>query len=229
MYTSEFSNLEKPLPDLPEKLREGCLRGNQGSQKKLYQSFYGFAMAICLRYSKDRDEAAEILNNGFLKVLTHFEKYNPEKPFKPWLSRVMTNTAIDHYRSHLKYGNMADISEAEEIGTEANVYQKLNYDDLLKLVQRLPPGYRAVFNLYAIDGYNHEEIGKLLGISEGTSKSNLFKARQKLRGYLDEEFNGPTIITLYRNETSMGSGTQSEMNKTSKHMEASSPLKTNLY
>ena len=191
--------METALPELTEKLREGCLRGNPGSQKKLYQSFYGFALAICLRYANDRDEAVEVMNNGFLKVLTHFDKYNPEKPFKPWLSRIMTNTAIDHYRSRIKFSHMADISEAEELGNEASIYQKLNYEDLLKLVQKLPPGYRAVFNLYAIDGYTHEEIGKLLGISEGTSKSNLFKARQKLRGYLEEELNTTKIIPLYGN------------------------------
>lgn len=180
--------------DLSEKLREGCLRGHPASQKKLYQSFYGFALAICLRYSNDRDEAVEVMNNGFLKVLTNFQKYNPEKPFKPWLSRVMTNTAIDHYRSQLKFAHMADITEAEDIGVEASINQKLNYEDLLKLVQRLPPGYRTVFNLYAIDGFNHDEIGKLLGISEGTSKSNLFKARQKLRSYLEEELNNTSKV-----------------------------------
>lgn len=92
---------------------------------------------------------------------------------------------------------MADLSEAEEITTEASIDQKLNYEDLLKLVQRLPPGYRTVFNLYAIDGYSHEEIGKKLGISEGTSKSNLFKARQKLRNYLEEELKTPKIIPIY--------------------------------
>jgi RNA polymerase sigma factor (sigma-70 family) len=191
--------LEKAPPDLTEKLREGCLRGSPSSQKKLYQSFYGFALAICLRYCNDRDEAVEVMNNGFFKVLTNFNKYNPEKPFKPWLSRVMTNTAIDHYRSRLRFGYMEDISEADEIATEETVNQKLNYEDLLKLVQRLPPGYRAVFNLYAIDGYNHTEIGEMLGISEGTSKSNLFKARQKLRYYLEEELKRTKIVRLVRN------------------------------
>ena len=191
--------MDSSLSDLTEKQREGCLKGDPSSQKKLYQRFYGFALAICLRYSNDRDEAVEVMNNGFLKVLTHFHKYNPEKPFKPWLSRIMTNTAIDQYRSRLKFAHMTDISEAEDIGTEASINQKLNYDDLLKLVQRLPPGYRTVFNLYAIDGYNHEEIGKMLGISEGTSKSNLFKARQKLRIYLEEELNSTKVIPLYGN------------------------------
>lgn len=186
--------METAQPDLNEQLRIGCLRGDPASQKKLYQSFYGFAMAICLRYANDRDDAAEVMNKGFLKVLTHLDKYDPYKPFKPWLSRIMTNTAIDHYRRQIKFAHTADIDEATDIGIEATVHQKLAYEDLLKLVQRLPPGYRAVFNLYAIDGYNHEEIGKLLGISEGTSKSNLFKARQKLRQYLEDELKTNKII-----------------------------------
>lgn len=188
--------METALPDLNETLRDGCLRGNPASQKKLYQGFYGFALAICLRYSNDRDEAVEVMNKGFLKVLTNLDRYNPDKPFKPWLGRVMTNTAIDHYRSRIRFAHLTDIDEANDVGVEAIIHQKLNYEDLLKLVQRLPPGYRAVFNLYAIDGYNHEEIGKILGISEGTSKSNLFKARQKLRLYLEEESNHMKIISL---------------------------------
>jgi RNA polymerase sigma factor (sigma-70 family) len=188
--------LETAQPDLNEQLRIGCLRCDPASQKKLYQNFYGFAMAICLRYANDRDDAAEVMNKGFLKVLTHLNKYDPEKPFKPWLSRIMTNTAIDHYRRQIKFAHMADIDEANEIGIEAPIHQKLAYEDLLNLVQKLPPGYRTVFNLYAIDGYTHEEIGKLLGISEGTSKSNLFKARQKLRRYLEEELKTIIIIPI---------------------------------
>jgi RNA polymerase sigma-70 factor (ECF subfamily) len=188
--------LETTLIDLPAKLREECLCGNPDSQKRLYKNFYGFALAICLRYSSDRDEAVEIMNQGFLKVFTHLDKYNPEKPFKPWLSRIMTNTAIDHYRSQIKHVGLLELSEAEHISCEASIYQKLGYEDLLKLIQRLPPGYRTVFNLYAIEGYNHKEIGKLLGLSEGTSKSNLFKAREKLRGYLQEDNTKTSMINF---------------------------------
>ena len=172
---------------LPEKLREGCIRGDAGSQKKLYYDFYGFAMAICLRYARDRDEADEILNAGFYKVLTNLIRYDLNKPFLPWLGRIMTNTAIDHYRSQIRHSSTDDITDMEIHGVNPVIDSKLNYDDLIKLVQALPPGYRAVFNLYAIDGYTHDEIAEQLGISPGTSKSNLFKARQKLVAMLDAQ------------------------------------------
>lgn len=144
-------------------------------------------MGICLRYARDRDEANDILNEGFFKVLTNLGRYDQQKPFLPWLARIMTNTAIDHYRSQVRHPAMDDIAEMDIHGENPVIDSKLNYDDLIRLVQALPPGYRAVFNLYAIDGYSHEEIGVKLGISAGTSKSNLFKARQKLVAMIDAQ------------------------------------------
>ncbi|HEY1008919.1 MAG: RNA polymerase sigma factor [Daejeonella sp.] len=183
----QLSKLNNSLDHLPDKLREDCIRGDAGSQKKLYYGFYSFAMAICLRYARDRDEAENILNDGFFKVLTNLNRYDSSKPFLPWLGRVMTNTAIDHYRSQLRHPETDDITEMDIYGENPVIDSKLNYDDLIKLVQKLPPGYRTVFNLYAIDGLTHEEIAEKLGISSGTSKSNLFKARQKLISMLDEQ------------------------------------------
>lgn len=127
------------------------------------------------------DDAADVLNDGFLKIFNNIHKYDPERPFKSWLGKILTNTAIDHYRLNLKFSDHVDISEYEQIGTGAAVYDHLAYHDLLKLVQELSPAYRMVFNLFAIDGYSHEEIAETLNISVGTSKSNLFKARQKLQ------------------------------------------------
>ncbi|WP_276363012.1 sigma-70 family RNA polymerase sigma factor [Daejeonella sp. H1SJ63] len=173
---------------LPEQLRLDCIRGEAGSQKKLYYNFYGFAMGICLRYAKDRDEAVEILNDGFYKVLTRLGQYDPAKPFLPWLARIMTNTSIDHFRTELKHKVSTDITEIEIENEDTDIQSKLNYDDLIKIIQTLPPGYRTVFNLFAIDGYSHEEIAEELGISVGTSKSNLFKARQKLRSLLETSY-----------------------------------------
>lgn len=144
-------------------------------------------MGICLRYANNKDEAVEILNDGFYKVLTRLDRYDPAKPFLPWLARLMTNTAIDHYRTELRHPITSDIAEMEVHGADPAIDSKLNYEDLIKLVQLLPIGYRTVFNLYSIDGYTHEEIGKQLGISIGTSKSNLFKARQKLRTMLEAQ------------------------------------------
>ena len=154
---------------------------NRKSQKMLYKGFYGFAMSICLRYAADRDEAADILNKGFYKVFTKIATYDVHKPFKAWVGRIMTNTAIDHYRANLKMAYAEDLEQAEHIGEVSVADNNLNYSDLLAMVQELPQSYRTVFNLFAIDGYSHEEIAAMLNISVGTSKSNLFKARQKLK------------------------------------------------
>ncbi len=173
---------------LPEQLRLDCIRGDAGSQKKLYYNFYGFAMGICLRYAKDKDEALEMLNDGFYKVLTKLDQYDPAKPFLPWLARIMTNTSIDYYRTELKHQLSTDITDLEIQNEDPDIQSKLNYDDLIKIIQTLPAGCRTVFNLFAIDGYTHEEIAGELGISVGTSKSNLFKARQKLRLLLQSTY-----------------------------------------
>ena len=162
-------------------LLTGCLKSDRISQKLLYKAFYGYAMGICLRYANNRYEAAEILNQGFLKVFTNLIKYDETKPFKAWLARIMINTSIDHYRSNLRMANSEDVDNIHHLSDNITADRNLSYNELIALVQQLSPAYRAVFNLYAIEGYTHEEIGELLHISVGTSKSNLHKAREKLK------------------------------------------------
>jgi RNA polymerase sigma factor (sigma-70 family) len=164
----------------------GCIKQDRKSQKMLYKAFYGFSMAICLRYTGDRDEAAEVLNTGFLKVFTHIKTYDVARPFKGWLGKIMTNVSIDHYRANLKMAYSEDLDKAEHLSDGELADRKLNYDDLLAMVQKLPQAYRTVFNLFAIDGYSHDEIGEMLGINAGTSKSNLHKARQKLKQMIQD-------------------------------------------
>ena len=159
----------------------GCIRKDRGSQKMLYKTFYGFSMGICLRYANNRDEAAEVMNQGFFKVFTRIDTYDTTRPFKAWLGKIMTNVSIDYYRANLKMAYADDLDKAENMTDGELPDRKLNYEDLLAMVQRLPNAYRTVFNLYAIEGYTHEEIGEMLEISSGTSKSNLHKARQKLK------------------------------------------------
>lgn len=163
---------------------QGCIRNERESQKALYKHFYSFAMGICLRYASNRLDAAGILNDAFFKAFKNISKYESTKAFMPWLGRIITNTAIDYYRANLKFADHVDVNDYENVAHETSVYDKLAYNDLLALVQNLSPAYRTVFNLYAIDGYTHEEIGDILKISIGTSKSNLFKARQKLQEML---------------------------------------------
>lgn len=164
-----------------QEIIKGCINKERSSQYLLYKEFYSYGMAICRRYVLTEVDAAEVLNNGFLKVFTHIDRYDPSKPFKAWIARIITNTAIDHYRMNLKFSDHEDINTHANLGKGAVVYEQLAYKDLLDLVRGLSPAYRTVFNLYAIDGYSHEEIAQILNISVGTSKSNLFKARQKLQ------------------------------------------------
>ena len=159
----------------------GCIRKDRGSQKMLYKTFYGFSMGICLRYANNREEAAEVMNQGFFKVFTRIDTYDTTRPFKAWLGKIMTNVSIDYYRANLKMAYADDLDKADNVTDGELPDLKLNYEDLLTMVQQLPNAYRTVFNLYAIEGYTHEEIGEMLDISSGTSKSNLHKARQKLK------------------------------------------------
>jgi RNA polymerase sigma factor (sigma-70 family) len=185
-----------PATSQDEELQEllaGCRVQDRRHQKELYKSFYGFAMSICLRYAGNRYEAVEVLNQGFLKVFMNLNKFTNEKPFKAWLGRIMINTSINYYRSNLKMAQMDDLEKAEGLSQNELPDSKLTYDDLIAMVHRLPPAYRTVFNLYAIEGYTHNEIGELLDINEGTSKSNLFKARDKLKRMILESERLPDV------------------------------------
>ncbi len=175
-----FSRALKTLPEL----LEGCLQNDRKCQELLYRQFYGYAMGVCMRYVPVREEALEVVNDGFLKIFQKVQMYDAEKPFKIWLRRIMINTALDHYRQNVKYQNHTDLSVAENViaaSESDNAYSKLAHEDLIELIQQLTPAYRTVFNLYVIDGFSHEEIAQKLGISEGTSKSNLARARENLR------------------------------------------------
>jgi RNA polymerase sigma-70 factor (ECF subfamily) len=162
-------------------LIRGCIKQDRKCQKMLYKAFYGFAMGICLRYAGNRDEAAEVMNQGFFKVFTHIESFDMSRPFKAWLGKIMMNVSIDFYRANLKMAYTEDLDSAEHISDGELADKNLNYNDLLMMVQQLPQAYRTVFNLFAIEGYSHDEIGAMLNINAGTSKSNLHKARQKLK------------------------------------------------
>jgi len=164
----------------------GCIKQDRSSQHLLYKQYYSYCMAICRRYAVNDFEAVDMLNDGFLKVFTHIKKYDTDKPFKAWIGRIMTNTAIDHYRANLKFNAHDDLSDYHDLGHNASVYADLAYKELLLLIQALSPAYRLVFNLFVIDGYSHEEISGLLNISVGASKSNLFKARQRLQEMLTD-------------------------------------------
>jgi RNA polymerase sigma-70 factor (ECF subfamily) len=171
-----------------QELISACRKGDRKSQEKLYKQFYGFAMGICLRYARSRDEATEILNDGFYKIMTNLDRYTPGLSFKGWLRRIMTNASIDHFRRNEKHYDNVDISYVKNEHLSDDVLSSLSEEVILKAIQELPPSYRMVFNLYCMEGYKHSEIAQKLNISEGTSKANLNTARIKLKRALSQEF-----------------------------------------
>ncbi|MEC5147797.1 RNA polymerase sigma factor [Chitinophaga sp. 212800010-3] len=159
----------------------GCCRKERNSQEMLYRNFFAYALSICLRYAQNRDEAIEIMNDGFLKIFQHIQSFDTSRSFKTWLAKIMVNTAIDFLRGKKKLVFTDDFSQLQDPGTNEKAIDKLSYDELLKHIQALPPAYRTVFNLYVMEGFQHQEIAQILRISEGTSKSNLFKAKKILK------------------------------------------------
>ncbi|UKJ07606.1 RNA polymerase sigma factor [Solitalea lacus] len=181
-------------------LINGCVNNNRQSQRMLYETFYGFAMSICLRYAGNKYEADEIINEGFYKVFINIKKYDQSRPFKAWLRTIMQHSSIDYIRVNIKRVLEDDYEQAAMAEEAPMIEGKLAYEELLMLIQQLPAAYRAAFNLFVIDGYSHEEIAALLHISAGTSKSNLFKARMKLQKMIlqyNEDVNGTTVNADY--------------------------------
>lgn len=182
-----------------EELKEivdGCIRGKRKFQKKLFEKYYGKMMAICYRYAKDSDEAQDMVQNGFIKVFKKLDVYNFEGSLEGWIRRIMVNTAIDQIRKNKRNpflmedeDRVQNVEEDIPFSTEEDeFYSKLKAKTAIKAISELSPAYRMVFNMYVIEGFTHKEIADYLGISEGTSKSNLAKAKQKLRAQLTVKF-----------------------------------------
>ncbi len=159
---------------------KGCKARKRLSQKQLYEIYYPYSMSIAIRYIQDQQIAELAVNDSFMKVFNNMNKFDLNKSFKPWLRQIIVNTSIDHLKKKNKHRS-SDITEAKNISERENILSSISYDELLLLVHKLSDAYRTVFNMYVIDGFKHEEIANKLGISIGTSKSNLNKARTKLK------------------------------------------------
>jgi RNA polymerase sigma-70 factor (ECF subfamily) len=171
-----------------------CVLNDRASQKIIYTSFYGYAMAICQRYSNGYDDSVEILNDGFLKIFQKIGYYKPacgdiKKSFKGWIRRIMIYTAIDHFRRNKKerLNVNLDDSTIQVSAEEEDALSRLSSHEIVESIQKLLPAYRTVLNLFVIDGFTHDEISKKLGISVGTSKFNLAKVRKQLQKILSEQ------------------------------------------
>ena len=161
----------------------GCLKNDRKAQEQLYKKFYHAMMALCVRYAKDKNDALEILNDGYLKVFKNMDQYDAARAsLYTWMRRIMINTTIDFLRKRQVYHNMDILTDMEEeAGIENDAIQKMNGGELLKAIRQLPTTTCTVFNLYAIDGFSHREIAALLQISEGTSRWHLSEARRQLK------------------------------------------------
>lgn len=166
---------------IEEDLIKGCIKNDRLAQKRLYERFYGRMFSVCMRYSSHREQATEIMNLAFFKVFKTIESFAGKGGnLEAWIYRIMVNTAIDYLRTEIRHQH-TDIEKSVYAEDTSDVIADMSAGEILEMVNRLTPAYRAVFNLYVVEGYNHKEIGQLLGISEGTSKSNLAKARAKMQ------------------------------------------------
>lgn len=182
-------------PTEVDKLIQGCRNGRMKDQEGLYKHFYGYAMGICLRYAKNKDEASEMLNDAFLKVFNKLDAYDSTKLFKAWLRRIVVNTSIDYYRREHKHDFQVPIEKARSEENDTDVIDQISTEDLFRLIRQLPENQKIVFNLYEIEGYSHNEIAELLHIPEGTSKSSLSRAKQRLRTMVTAYFSTRTILS----------------------------------
>ena len=161
-----------------DELIKACLQNNQRAQKVLFDTHSPRLMGVCLRYAKDRDEAQDMLQDGFIKIFQKLDAYSGEGAFGGWLHRLMVNTCLDQIRKNSKFAYSIEIEKAEfELNDSEDAISKMRTQELLQLIQQLPEGYRMVFNMFAIEGYGHKEIAEILGIAESTSKSQYRKAK----------------------------------------------------
>jgi RNA polymerase sigma factor (sigma-70 family) len=183
-----------------QKLIEGCLKGKRFAQKMLYDRYAMRMLGVCMRYIKKQDEAEDVLQEGFIKVFQKLDTFRNTGTLEGWIRRIMVNSALNQIRHKVKLEIDRDIDTIHAIADEDMDEDTFDYnissEELYGMIQSLPNGYKTVFSLYAVDEYNHKEIGEMLGISEGTSKSQLSRARILLKKMVEELFRQKTNVTV---------------------------------
>ncbi len=170
---------------VPAEVFEQCLRNEPRGQEVLYKAYASRMFGLCLRYSSNRIEAEDILQEGFIKVFRSLPTLRSFENFDPWIHRIMVNSALNYYQQQLKLKNEISLkNEMPDATIPEDALSKLSYKELLSILQGLPTGYRTVFNLHVMEGYNHREIAEMLGVSENTSKTQLFKAKNRMKKIL---------------------------------------------
>ena len=156
--------------------------GERKAQELLYKQFASKMLGVCMRYATDRMEAEDMLQNGFIKMFKKLDDYRGEGSFEGWVRRIMVHSSIEYYRKHHKMVQVMDVTEmSNEPSVNPAAMANMGVQDLMRLINQLSPGYKMVFNLYAIEGYSHREISEIVGITEGASKSQLSRARAILK------------------------------------------------
>lgn len=170
-----------------QEIIEGCIKENIIFQEKLYQLFCRKMMGVCLRYASSREEAEDVLQEGFIKVFDKIKTFRADGPLEAWIRRIVVNCAINQIHRNKWQSLSSDIDNIQDfqVSTPESISDKMNANDLLKIIDKLPPGYKMVFNMFAIEGYGHKEISDMLKISESTSKSQYLKARKYIRELLE--------------------------------------------
>lgn len=167
-------------------LIKGCIRENKACQQALYQKYSGKMLAVCTRYARHRLEAEDLVQDGFIKVFNNIHKFKFKGSFEGWVRRIMVNTALKNYKKSSFQKEQIGIQDYKGGVIEPSVMNELSAQEIMKLIAKLPTGYKIVFNLYAIEGYSHREIGNMLDIQESTSRSQLTKARRMLKKMIFE-------------------------------------------
>jgi RNA polymerase sigma-70 factor (ECF subfamily) len=174
-----------------ETLLDGCLANNRKAQEALYRQFYGFAITIALRYSRDEHDAADIMSQAFVKIFKSMHSYDAAKgSLHAWIKRIVVNEGLDHMKARSRFSRDLELETVPEPPVNNTVLQEMGAEEIMNLVKRLPPATHAVFVLYAVEGYNHREIAERLQISEGTSKWHLSEARKSLQKQIPLQASG---------------------------------------
>lgn len=168
-----------------EQLIQGCIRNERSAQEKLYKLFYPRMMAVVRRYIDDEMQAEEVLNNGYLRAFQKISQYTFQGSFEGWLRKIVFHSVSDYVKQNIRYSEKVVMVEKDELVHKDHA-DRLYYNQLLELVQGLPDATRAVFNMYVLEGFSHKEIGKMLGISEGTSKWHLSEGRRNLKEKIEK-------------------------------------------
>ncbi len=171
-----------------DEIIDGCRSQNRRAQAELHSLFFAYAMSVARRYTSGSQVAEEVVNDAFFKVFTKIDRFSGEQPFRFWLRRIVINTAIDRYRSRMNRPKETEFQPWHESSDDLGLEAQLTQEQILGSLDRLPPAYRTCFSLFVVDGFSHDEIGEMLGITSGGSKSNVSRARQHLRSLFSQDF-----------------------------------------